>query len=360
MGFIYLQQVVIPDYRLPLFLLLKKSIGDQFDVFAGETDYNITPQSTPIAWDHFHKVNNHYLLNHRLVWQGGLFRKLVSADLLIASANMRNLTVVSALIFRKVLRRKTILWGHAKGQTRIGSLLRGLFLRKCNHFIAYTQSQATYLTNQYPWLKVTAAPNACVHVKDCYPLPVPASEVQNVLYVGRLVPEKKPGLLLKGFHHAVINNFIPHSAKLIFIGAGPEKIHLMTVAQKLNIQDRVEFLGHISDVDTLRCHYSRTVCSASPGPVGLAATQSFCFGIPMLLGLSERHGPEIEACQQDYNADFFESDNPQALAEGLKNFYDAKDLWLAKRSEICEGTKSKYTYESMRDRFLEVIESVSS
>lgn len=355
-----LQQVVIPDYRLPLFLLLKQSLGDQFEVFAGETDYNITPKTTPLAWDHFDKVINHYFFKRRLLWQGGLLQKMVSAHLLIASANMRNLTVVSALFLRKVLRRKTILWGHAQGQTRIGSLLRGLFLRHCHHFIAYTESQAAYLSSKYPWLKVTAAPNACVHEKDCYPLPVPAYEVQNVLYVGRLVSEKKPGLLLQGFHHAVTNNFIPGTAKLIIIGEGPEKVHLIAEAQKLNLQERVEFPGHISDVDTLRTHYSRAVCSVSPGYVGLSATQSFSFGVPMLVAKDEFHSPEIEACQEGFTAMFFESDNPEALSKGLQDFYESKVLWYSKRTEICEWTKSNYTYETMRDRFLQVIESVSS
>ncbi len=357
---ILLQQVVIPDYRLPLFLLLKEKLGDQFQMYAGEEDYKVTPISTPAAWERFNKVESRFFFKRRLLWQKGLVQKLISADLLIASANMRNVTVVTALLARKLLRKKTILWGHASGQSRIGSLLRGFFLRHCNHFIAYTESQAAFLAKKYPWLKVTAAPNACVYTNDCFALPVPPAEVQNILYVGRLVVEKKAMLLLQGFHLAVSKKLLPDAANLIFIGAGPELESLRQQTEDLDLSDRVQFLGHISDVDTLREYYSRAICSVSPGYVGLSATQSFGFGVPMLVADNEFHSPEIEACQQGFTAEFFSSNQAESLAHGLQSFYANKEAWLSKRQEIADWTKSHYTYESMCARFIQVIQQAES
>ncbi len=357
---IVLQQVVIPDYRLPLFLLLNKRLGDHFQAFAGEEDYKVTPLSTPAAWDSFSKVENRFFFKRRLLWQRGLIHKLISADLLIASANMRNLTVVTALLIRKLRRRKTILWGHASGKTRIGSILRGLFLRQCDFFIAYTEKQADALSKEFPWLKVTAAPNACMHEQDCFAYSLPASEVHNVLYVGRLVADKKPKLLLQGFHLAVCKNLLPDTANLIFIGAGPELDSLRQQTEELDLSDRVQFLGHISDVDTLRNQYSRAICSVSPGYVGLSATQSFGFGVPMLVADDEFHSPEIEACQRGFTAEFFASNQAESLAHGLQSFYANKEAWLSKRQEIADWTKSHYTYESMCVSFINVIHQAES
>ena len=49
-----------------------------------------------------------------------------------------------------------------------------------------------------------------------------------------------------------------------------------------------------------------------------------------------------------------------SLAKGLQDFYDTKELWLSKRTEICAWTRRTYSYESMRDRFIDVINSISA
>ena len=55
---IALQQSIIPDYRLGLFLLLREQWEDQFEVYAGDADFGGSPVSTEEAWDHFERVQN--------------------------------------------------------------------------------------------------------------------------------------------------------------------------------------------------------------------------------------------------------------------------------------------------------------
>lgn len=354
--FILVQQVVIPDYRLPFFKLMRDAYGEHFQMVAGDEDFNKTPRSTPEAWGYFRRTDNVYVLKRRFLWQRNIVSPVLRCDVFIGNANLRNLSIILCLILRKLCRKKSFLWGHASGQVLEGNLARGLFFRLTDGFISYTHSQAGELRSRYPWLKVYTAPNACMHANDCFSDPVGADQVNTVLYVGRLVAEKKPELLLRGFHQAAQNGRIPKCAKLVFIGEGPESDRLKSEAEKLNICDRVDFPGHIADIPILRRHYSKAVCSVSPGYVGLSATQSFGFGVPMLVARDEFHSPEIEACREGFNAAFFSFDDPAALASGLGNFFMEKHTWIAKRKQISDWTRDHYTFESMREAFIEAID----
>jgi glycosyltransferase involved in cell wall biosynthesis len=353
---IVLQQPVIPDYRMGLFLLLKEHFGDDFSIFAGEVDFNKTTRSTPEAWKYFGKVRNHFIFGGGFLWQSGGVRAMLRADVLIVNANMRMLSNDFVLLARKMLGRRTIMWGHAEGKNAMAGLARGLFLRLCDSFIAYTDSQKDQLKKSYPWLRVRSAPNSCVFVRDCVPAVDPDGNYCDIIYVGRLVGEKKVRLLLEGFILALERGILPENARLVYVGAGPETDSLTAMARGHGASGRVEFAGHVSDVAKLREFYSRALVSVSPGYVGLSATQSFSFGVPMLVARNEFHSPEIEACREGMNAMFFESDNPSDLAEKLALFFKDKDQWAAKRVEISEWTKSHYSFEVMRDAIVDAVE----
>jgi glycosyltransferase involved in cell wall biosynthesis len=147
-------------------------------------------------------------------------------------------------------------------------------------------------------------------------VPVEAThdEVDSILYVGRLVEKKKVRLLLEGYIRAQKDSLLAENIRLVFVGAGTERQHLEARAEEAGVAHKVQFTGHVSDIAKLRDYYRRAICSVSPGYVGLSATQSFSFGVPMLIARDEFHSPEIEACKEGFNAGFFESDDVNALS----------------------------------------------
>ena len=354
---IALQQPIVPDYRMGLFLLLRKKWGNDFQVYAGDEDFGGSPASAIEAWDHFVHIDNRYLVGGRFLWQWGCFRKLLAADVTILNGNMRMLSNTAVLLLRRLLGRRTILWGHAKGQNGFASALRVLYLRLCNGFIAYSESQAQALRERYPFLSTWVAANACVHAEDCVPGRAEIDEVDSILYVGRLVKAKKVRLLLEGFIQAKQTERLPESIRLVFVGDGAERALLESMVDAAGLTKWVEFAGHIGDVAELREYYRRAICSVSPGYVGLSATQSFSFGVPMLVARDEFHSPEIEACQEGFNAEFFESDNVNALASALEEMNQDKVIWLESRKNIADWTKSKYSFQAMADSFQAVLSS---
>lgn len=355
---ICLQQPIITDYRMGLFLLLKQEWGEDFQIYAGDADFGGSPVSTAAAWEHFQHVDNIYLLGGRFLWQKGCFRSLLSAEVAILNGNLRMLSNNLLLLLRKCLGRRTVLWGHAEGQNALAAALRGCYLRFCDGFIAYTESQAMMLRKRYPWLKVWEAPNSCVFAKDCRPVDASLDEVNSFLYVGRLVEKKKVRLLLDAFIEGVTSGVLNNDIRLVFVGDGAERSSLENRVRESGLLDRVEFVGHISNIEELRGYYARAICSVSPGYVGLSATQSFSFGVPMLIARDEFHSPEIESCKEGFSAEFFNSDSTAALLRELQRMAEGKHVMLNKREEVSGWAASHYSFEIMRDTFVKLIGSL--
>ena len=355
---IAIQQTIIPDYRMGLFRLLREHWGDQFQIYAGEADFGRSPVSTSDAWKCFQRINNVYLFGHRFLWQVGSLRALLSADVTVLNANMRVLSGVFVQGIRKLIGRPTVLWGHVQGQNAFASILRGLYLRSCDGFIAYTESQAELLRERYPWLKVWVAANSCVSSSDCVPVIAESRELNSFLYVGRLVEAKKVRLLLDGFIQAREQSLISDSIRLVFVGDGAERPVLEARANEAGVSDVVDFKGHVSAVETLRSYYRTAICSVSSGYVGLSATQSFSFGVPMLIADDEFHSPEIEACKEGFNAMFFSSNNANSLAHKLGQMLNFKSEYLVRREVVAAWTQSNYSFEVMRDVFVDAVDGV--
>ena len=351
-----LQQVIIPDYRLKLFHLMKQSFGDLFKSYAGDSDFGGSPCSDPTAWAEFDQVENHYILGGRFLWQVGCVRNLIDADVAILNGNMRTLSNLWVQFMRKWLGRRTILWGHAEGQSGLAATMRPLYLFFCDGFIAYTESQAKMLRMRHPSLKVWVAANSCVSATDCVPVEATHDEVDSILYVGRLVEKKKVRLLLEGYIRAQKDSLLAENIRLVFVGAGAERQHLEARAEAAGVANKVQFTGHVSDISKLRDYYRRAICSVSPGYVGLSATQSFSFGVPMLIARDEFHSPEIEACKKGFNAEFFDSNNSQSMAEGLQRMTMQKEVGRSKREEVSEWTASHYSFEAMLDAFVGAVD----
>lgn len=357
---IALQQPIIPDYRLGLFRLLRAHWGLDFQIYAGDADFGGSPASSEQAWEDFHRVENHYLFQGRFLWQYGCFRKLLTSDVVILNGNMRMLSNNILLLIRKLLGRRTLIWGHIEGQSVFARAIRGSYLKLCDGFIAYTESQAVTLRERCPWLKIWVAANSCIARADCVPVEAEQNELNSFLYVGRLVDAKKVRLLLEAFIIAKKGDMLSNEIRLVFVGSGPEREYLEMRAEKEGLLNVVEFAGHISDLKILRSYYRSAIYSVSPGYVGLSATQSFSFGVPMLIAKDEFHSPEIEAAEEGFNAHFFESDNPLALAKSLALLAREKRTNVARNSEIAERIGNNYSFEAMKLTFIKAVEGISN
>lgn len=353
MSKLVLLQTVATDYRKKLFDTLESNLNDDFILYAGE-NYFEESVKTDNTISYLHKINNFYFFNRKFLFQFGMWKESVKSENLIMEMNPRILSNWILLLIRKSLGKKTILWGHAwprNGKDSKSDKVRQWMRQLGDVIVTYTKTQSIELQKKMPHKKIVFAPNSLYYKNEMFVSS--NSDVNNIIYVGRLTTLKKPKILIEAY--AKIVDQLPEDASLIIVGDGEEVERLNHLVKNLNLKNRVKLLGHIGDYNKLEELYSKALFSVSPGYVGLSITQSFGFGVPMLISKDENHSPEIEAVIEGENSLFFETDNIDNFGKEILHFYSKKEKWLNKRDSISEYCKVNYSIEAMAQTFLDLL-----
>lgn len=345
-------QTVAPAYRETVFDFLAEHLGSRFVLMAGDVYFDRSVKTEVTVTK---AVKNHFLLGRSLLVQSGMWKTSLEAAALAIELNPRVITNWALLIVRRVLRRRTVLWGHA--WPRAGKDSRSDWARhamRClgHGIVVYTETQAKELSIVMPRKQIMAAPNALYRRQDMGSLKGP-TEQKHFVFVGRLIPGKKPDLLLRAWAQAVQD--LPSGAKLLIVGDGPMRRELEHLAEALHISSQVEIMGQVYATSDLRSIYASALASVSPGYVGLSITQSLSFGVPMIIAREEPHAPEIEAAIPDFNSVFFAADSVECLRHAIIEVWRDRNAWVNKREEIAANCMQAYSVETMVDRLLEAL-----
>lgn len=348
-------QAAAPDYRKKFYAELSKRYPKKYLLLAGDSLSEISVK-TDYSIPQIQKITNHYFLNRKILIQFDSFFTALTASSLVIELTPRNVSNWVLLILRKLMGKKTILWGHAwprAGKYAKTDKIRGFMRLLANRIILYTQTQVDELKKIMPNTDITYAANAIYYKHEMCPLDETAPLGDNIIYVGRLHKDKKPNLAIQAFAHAY--PYLSPNTKLVFVGSGDDEMELMKHnAKKLGILDKIIFKGHISGYETLRNLYHNSFVSISAGYVGLSITQSFGFGVPMIISHDEPHAPEIECAVNNENCLFFETDNIQDFADKLIEVYNQKEKWSAKKAFLAQSAREKYSVEKMVEPFLDL------
>jgi glycosyltransferase involved in cell wall biosynthesis len=337
-------QTTVTDYRLPVFSALGKSVSD-FAVIAGQESFDRSVPLPPYNSDWICSVRNVFLLRRSCLWQRGALSYLRRHSVVVLDWNPRNLLTTCAIRVLRNPKRRIWVWGHAWGSGGPGmSPAMGIRMNQAllaDGVIAYTQSQAEFVSKRLKKSKVVYLGNSCVSKSECK---WNATSVRtNVICVSRLIPSKKVELLVRAF--ALAQDKLPREAHLHIVGSGPCESELRNVALSLGI--KVSFHGYISCMEKLRQIYEKAFVSVSPGYVGLSAIQAMSQGVPVIAADAEPHSPEIEACVEGQNARYFQSDNAVSLAEAIASVWNERDEWFSRGFAISADISQRYSYEHM-------------
>ncbi|WP_043426642.1 glycosyltransferase [Curvibacter lanceolatus] len=341
------------DYRLGVVQQLLQS-DSNIKIYAGEEAFDPSIKVLRSETNLFYPLKNKYLWKRRFLLQIGSALDAIRADVLILDLNPRVINVWFFLLIRKILAKRTILWGHA--WSRIGGsgvLLRKLISRLASGLIVYTETQRQEALEANLNRLIWAAPNSLYREKDILMQSNSGFPRNNFIYVGRLVEDKKPELMIRAFSKFKEN--VTSSCSLSVVGAGPQMPYLKNLVRELNLSADVNFFGHISGMDELRVHYERAIASISPGYVGLSITQSLAFGVPMIIAREENHAPEIEAARENFNSMFFKSDSIEDLSRVIEEFYRDRLRWNDSNRLIREDCSVRYSVEAMAQGILEAL-----
>lgn len=347
-------QTVAPDYRSVFFDYLYKSLGENFKLYAGEAYF----QSSIVSFKSIKKqtIKNLFLFNRKLLFQRSIWHLILKNDVLVVELNPRIISNWVFLFTRKILMKEIYVWGHAWGRNGVKSkteFVRNIMRKLSNGIIVYTNKQKDELKLRMPNKIILVASNSVIPSSKMK-TNLEKLDLNNIIYVGRLVDPKKPLLLLKAFHLSI--DCIDNKSKLIIVGTGDEFDNLKKYINSNNLEKRIILKGHISNYNELKKLYDSSIFSASPGYVGLSITQSFGFGVPMLVSKNENHSPEIEAFKNNINGVFFETDNVEDFSKRIIEVYKNKENWISKRNTIVKLCKKDYSIENMANTFIKLLD----
>lgn len=345
-------QTVIPDYRKYFFRAIEMALNNSFELYGGDFYFeNSIKSDLKMAKK---PVINHFYFNRKLLFQTGIWHLLFKDIILVMEMNPRIVSNWIFLVIRRIINRKTVLWGHAWPRNGVHSksdLLRNCMRLLANKIIVYTNQQQLELKNKMPKKDILAAPNAVVSASMM--AFTRSSNQFNLIYVGRLTKRKKPYFLVKAFASEV--DKYPSNTKLIIVGEGEEKDKIKKYIAQNKLSNSIVLLGHISNHEKLKELYFNSFFSISPGYVGLSITQSFGFGVPMLVSKDENHSPEIEALRIEENGLFFKTDSKSDFNKTLLEAFKKRDSWVQKRMQILSFCKQNYSTEAMAKVFIDLV-----
>ena len=139
------------------------------------------------------------------------------------------------------------------------------------------------------------------------------------LFVGRLVPHKGIGILIRSLTYT-------QRGKLLIVGDGPYKNWLVNLVKKLDLNDRVIFVGPVDDY-WLPSYYSATDVVILPSTSRLEA-----FGIVGLEGMATakplilRDIPGVRDVISEKEGYIVEPLDPNAIAEALEKIWNAPEM----------------------------------
>jgi glycosyltransferase involved in cell wall biosynthesis len=347
----------LPRYRAELVELLQARLGDRLSLVTGAAGFE--PGITlGVSADGLTVVTNQFLLGRRLLWQRGAVRRLLAPQIAVLEFNPRIVSSWSILLLRRARRRPTILWGHAwprAGASAGSDRLRHLMRRLADAIVVYTETQAAELRARMPGALVYAAPNGLYPRARAF-APGDARAARDFVFVGRLVDEKKPLLLLEAFLVAL--DRLPAETTLVFVGDGPLLTALERRAEAAGAAGRVRFAGALTGFEELRAVLGHALASVVPGTAGLSLVQSLWFGTPVIVARDEAHGPELEAVDDGGNGVLVESNSADALGAAMVQVVEDRAQWKERRARIAAACVDAYAVERTIDGLTAAVEGV--
>ena len=174
-----------------------------------------------------------------------------------------------------------------------------------------------------------------------------------VLFVGRMVYEKGPHILIEAAHRALMIN---NSLKFVLVGDGPMREQLMRRVYELGIAHKILFTGFIDDEELIGLYQLADVCvfPSLYEPFGIVVLEAMAAGCPVIVssigGMQEVIDNDVDGCKV-----------PPGDIEALKNAIlrvtsdDSFRKWL---SENAKKKVRDYDWKNISERTIEIYNEV--
>ncbi len=184
------------------------------------------------------------------------------------------------------------------------------------------------------------------------------SDVPIVMYVGRVDPEKKIGVVLAAFAKFLDKHKLDSLSKTLFlvVGDGVDKERLAKLAQNLKIRQSVKFLGKVMPPELYQVYRMGDVfvTASEIETQGIVLIEAAASGLPLI---AVDAGAVKEVCQDGVNGYLVKPGDESAMAEAMDKILSDKKVsgQMSKKSvEIAR----RHDLEKTIDKFVEIYQKV--
>ncbi|MDF9844048.1 MULTISPECIES: glycosyltransferase [unclassified Paenibacillus] len=173
-----------------------------------------------------------------------------------------------------------------------------------------------------------------------------SNETKLLCMVGRFTTQKDHQTLIKALAR------LPEYIHLLLVGEGEQKDVYESLALKLEVDDRVHFLGFRNDIERILKTVDMVILSSKWEGFGLAALEGMSSG-KLVLGTNVEGLAEVIG-DEDL---LFEVGNDRELAEKIMMYLNDTQLYL-KKTNAGLIRSSKYSISNMTARYIELYQKV--
>lgn len=346
---------IAPLYRKELFIYLLSNNQLEFHLALGRGEPNGIRQIKEISfkYDNVFWGNTIAYRPERTLWQTGVIKALINSeyDAIILEGGLLQIPSWIFGLLARLIGIKVFLWSHG---------LRGVeskFLIAAKRFMTHLLDANWLVYGEYQRkvmikcgfkkTKVSVIYNSIGEIDNSCKVVSFGGETIQLLFVGRLVPGKQVGNLIRAVQEANMNG---SNIKLKIVGDGSEKLKLVNM---VNRDEKFSFEGAIYSKTEL----GRIFCSCdylvSYGNVGLNAIHAMSYGLPVVTHDNPIYqNPEFEAIVEKKTGYLFKRNNIKSLVDVL---CDLKKPSEKMRMECKQVIQSYYIPRVQGDRIIDAI-----
>jgi len=365
MRHVTIVQRILPHYRVPFFSTLATLLerrGLLLRILYGREQPGSVPTSVAVddAWAI--RVENHYWLGGRLVWQPWL--PLLGASELIIAEHANSLALTHRLVWRRMMggHGKLAFWGHGTNLQRgrgVGEGYKRWVAQQVDWWFAYTESSAALIASTgFAFERITVVNNSIdtVAISNARERVADRERVRRELgihgenvgiYCGGMYVDKRLDFLVAACQliRRKIRDF-----ELLVVGSGPTQGIVETAAEE---HRWIHYVGPRFG-SALAPYLSAARVYLMPGVAGLAIIDSFAAGVPMITTSIPMHGPELFYLKSGENG-LITTNTLQAYADGVCGIL-GNPVRLQHLQTGCNRATRVYTLDAMAARYAEGVD----
>lgn len=329
-------QPALAAYRVPVFRELAARPGIDLLVCYGKSPG--LPNAKPDGFAAMESLSKPLWFgnNDSLIWHLPPKHLLDSqrCDVVVATWNLRHLSIPTLMIQSRISRTPLVLWGHgfSKNDSRIKRWLRTKLVAPADAIVVYNYAAADDLIQSgLPREKVFVALNSLDQAPiqaaraDWLSRPDDLAAFRKAnrldttgpvaIFCSRLMHDNRVDLLITAAK-ALIGRH--PGMRVVIIGNGPEKERLMAQAAALGLADVVTFAGSMYGEPQLAPWFLSSNMFVYPENIGLSVLHALGYGLPVVTSdRIESQNPEIEAIVPGRNGLLYKHGSLDALVDTI-------------------------------------------